>query len=156
MATAPVPVWNNDNQGVGGSTTTDWVSYIGPIVASDQHLLVTAVLLNLGVNDMSAGTSQAAYISNLQYVLDQVHARWPAALVYIAYPWKAGFDTQANAMAGWVDTVVASRSFARHGHDERIWLKGSDNGASETIDGVHYSVTGENLLWPLWKTILGY
>lgn len=116
-------------------------------------------LVNIGVNDMSApATAQAAYEADLAYVLDAVNAAWPSCRVRLSYVWKRGSDADANTMAGWIDNVLASRSaWAEVGDDERVWLKGSDDGATMTSDGVHYSVpTGQNEKAARMLTAMGY
>ena len=77
-------------------------------------------------------------------------------LVYITKPWKRGFDSTADTYAGWVDEVIAARPFARAGDDERVWLKGADDGATNTTDGIHYNTAGETAKAAQMKTVLGY
>lgn len=112
-------------------------------------------MYNIGVNDFVAGT-HAQWVADVEYVADAVHARWPAAIFYITKPWKSGFDSTADTYAGWVDEIVAARTFARVGDDERVWLKGADNGATNTTDGIHYSAAGETAAVTAKKTVLGY
>jgi hypothetical protein len=115
-----------------------------------------AVLYNIGVNDFSTAT-QSQWIADMETTLDAIHAQWPAAIVYIAKPWKRTFDATADTFAGWIETIVAARAFARVGFDERSWLKGADNGNTMTRDGVHYSdPTGEAQAASQWQTIMGF
>lgn len=113
-------------------------------------------MLNVGVNDLGV-TSESDYETYLAYTLDAVHVAWPSCKVRVAYPWKRGYDTQSDTMAGWIDTVLATRgAWASAGHDERVWLKGADNGATMTHDGIHYSTAGNAEAARQWKTVLGY
>lgn len=99
------------------------------------------IVLNLGVNDVGV-TSETNYKTNLAYILDAMHTRWPSAIIYVSLPWRAGNNTEADTMAGWIASVLTTRSWAVVGIDERVTLKGSDNGATYTVDGVHPNHAG--------------
>lgn len=115
-------------------------------------------LIDMGVNDMALpATSQASYEADLAYVLDKIHAAWPLTKILVAKPWQRGYDTAANSMAGWIDNVLATRGpWAAVGHDERVWLKGADNGATMTYDGVHYSAAGNTEVVAQWQALMGF
>lgn len=113
-----------------------------------------AALLNIGANDASA--AEAAWKANVNSVLDAIHAKFPTALVYITKPWRRDAVAAMNTLAGWIDTVVAGRAFARAGDDERTWMEGGDNGATNTTDGIHYSVAGQTAAAAQKQAILGY
>lgn len=97
------------------------------------------VLLNFGVNDSHQGLTQATFEADYGYVLDAVHARWPAATLLVARVWAAsctGCDSPIDST--WIPNVLSSRTcFARYGFDERVWLTNGD-----TTDGIHYSDSG--------------
>jgi hypothetical protein len=153
--TAAGPIhWTGDNVGVGATTVAYWFVNIDASIASQPSNHVIA-LLSLGVNDFNSIT-EATWISQYQYIVDAIHTRWPAVQIYIMRPWKRDYDAAADTVAGWIDTIVASRSFLHLGPDERVWLKGADNGATNTYDGVHYSAAGEAACAAVWKTVLGY
>lgn len=114
-------------------------------------------LVNIGVNDIVAGLSQATYEADLAYVLDAINAAWPSCKPRVAYPWMVGYDAQCNSMAGWIDNVLTPRAaWAGAGHDERVWAKGADNGATMLRDGVHYSDAGQTECAAQWQTVMGY
>lgn len=114
-------------------------------------------LVNIGAVDLADGTAQAAYEADLAYVLDAIHAAWPACRVRVSKAWRRGYDAQADAMAGWIDNVLATRgAFAAVGDDERVWLKGADDGATMTYDGVHYSPAGQAEKVSRTLTAMGY
>lgn len=115
----------------------------------------TAVLFNLGVNDFGAAT-EAGWKADVQYIAAAVHARWPQALFYLMRPWKQGHNATADTYAGWIADIVAGCSYCRSGPDERSWLKGADDGATNTTDGIHYSAAGQAAAAAQWKTTLGY
>lgn len=152
-ATSPNP-WAQDNVSVGAQGASYFATNIAAILAaqSGNH---TRVLFTIGVNDFGIAT-EAAWIADMETTLDAINARWPSALVYIAYPWKQGHDANATAYHGWIDTIIAAKSFARAGPDEATWLKGADNGATNTTDGIHYSTAGQAAAAAQWKTTLGY
>lgn len=155
-ATNPSTVWGGDNVGVGATTTQYWHDNIDTVIAGQIHNHVLAVI-NLGVNDGTTLPAEATWEANTEYYLDALHAAYPAIQCYLMRPWKQGFDANAATLHSWIDTVVAARStFVHTGPDEAVWLKGSDNGASETMDGVHYSSLGETLCAAQWQSTLGY
>ncbi len=144
-----------DNVGVAGTTASYWASNIAATLF-DQPFTHQVVLYNLGVNDFGTAT-QGQWIADVETVADAVHAKWPSALFYIMRPWKVSNDANAATYSGWIDTIVASRSsWVKYGPDEAVWLKGADNGATNTTDGIHYSVAGEAAAVTQWKTVLGY
>lgn len=119
------------------------------------------VLINIGAHDMifsspATGTpAEATWIAQYQSALDAMNAAWPDALIYLHKPWVRDQDADADALAGWIDTVVASRSsFVFAGPDERVWMKGSDNGVTMS-DGTHYTKAGHQRLGRVeWPAIL--
>jgi len=118
-----------------------------------------AVWLQWGTNEMTwSGMGTDAVWQGYYYtVLDAIHAKWPNALCYISRPWAQGEDADADTLAARIATVVAARStFARLGDDERVWLKGADNGATNTTDGVHYSTAGHAACAAAKQTVMGY
>lgn len=111
------------------------------------------VLVNATVNGWPDLTNTEA---DLAYIVDAFHAKFPLARVYIVKPWMRGQDAAANTFAAEVDNILSTRAWASVGHDERVWLKGADDGAAMTVDGVHYSTAGINACAAQWKAILGY
>lgn len=119
---------------------------------------VGAALFNLGTNDFNSvrdGTyTEAAWESDLTYMVDAIVSKYPGIRVYVARPWRLGYDAEANTVAGWIATVVASRpAVAALGMDERAWM----SGAGMSTDGVHYSdPLGRQEAARQWLTVLGY
>lgn len=98
--------------------------------------------MNWGANDLSVALpSQASWQNNYIAMIDLVHAKWPNARIWITRPWRRNKDADSATLHTWIDNVVAARSaYTFVGDDEAVWLKGSDDGATNTSDGVHYSV----------------
>lgn len=137
-----------------GSSVANYAALINTYL-SDVPQEARYVLINLGVNELPALPSSATWQSNYLTILDAVNARYPNAQILVAKPWRAGFDAAADTVAGWIDSVVAARSsFTALGHDERGWLKGADNGATMTTDGVHYSSAGNTEAAEQWLTAI--
>lgn len=115
-------------------------------------------LINIGVNDFSGALpDQTAWQNAMLSLIDRISYRWPDSAIYIMRPWARGFDTRADTMAGWIDNVIAARpTRAALGPDERVWLKGADDGATMTTDGTHYSAAGNAEVVEQWLTTLGY
>jgi len=126
-----------------------------------------AVLLNLGVNDslltaitpfpaFPAGSTDAAgWQANYLAIVDYVRTRWASSPIYCMRWWSrlatAGHDTTE---AGWIDTAITLRPNCFLGPDERVVLKGSDNGATNTYDGIHMGTAGHLAVAAAWKAVL--
>jgi lysophospholipase L1-like esterase len=102
------------------------------------------ILVNTGINDTNApATLQAAFEASYGSLLDKLHTAWPSARILVTYPWARNLDAACDTMAGWIDNVLATRSpWAVIGDDERVWMKGADNGATMTNDGIHPNKAG--------------
>ena len=122
--------------------------------------VVTHVLMNWGVNDMGGSLVEATWIGQYDQITSYLHTRFPNATLVISYPWRQGFDSQSATMHGWIDTVIANcagvGATCIAGVDEVVTIKGSDNGATATRDGVHYSAAGFSLYAAAMKAALGY
>jgi hypothetical protein len=147
-ADAGVATWRSDNIGAAASGASYWAANIGAKLAAqpDYH---GVVLINIGVNDFVSAT-QVQWVADMGTMLDAIHSKWPQATLYLMRPWKRGYDAKADEFVGWIDMLIAGRSFLRSGPDERVWLKGSDDGNTMTTDGVHYSVAGEAACAAQW------
>jgi hypothetical protein len=143
----------------GGLTTTTLKSYLQTNLASLGGNPST-ICLNIGVNELGWGNeavAEATFKSNLAWIIDAFVAKWPGVDVYVAYPWRQGFNVNAAIMKTWVDFVIAtygSSVFA--GPDENVWLENGDDGATYTSDGTHYSIAGQFQCALEWMTVLGY
>jgi hypothetical protein len=114
-----------------------------------------AVLLNIGSNDLATGTAEATYKTAVTGVIDAYLTKFPTTTVYVAYPWRSGYDAGSLAMKGWIDAVIATyASGVAAGHNENIWLK--PNVANMSWDGTHYNAAGEVECKNQWLTVLGY
>lgn len=124
---------------------------------------VESVLMNWGVNDMEAAPDQATWVAQYSSIVTLVHNRFPAADIYLSYPWRVGYDAAAAVMHGWVDEVIALHpGYAHPGVDEAVAIKMADDGwlatdASTGGSGVHYTVPfGANEYAKAMATALGY
>lgn len=100
---------------------------------------------------------QTTWQNNYLSIIDAIHTTYPNAKIYISKVWRRTFNTECDTLAGWIDNIVAARSaFVFVADDERGWMKGADDGATMTTDGVHYSAAGETEKVNQMKTVLGY
>ncbi len=153
----PAPTYSGAISGATVATTLANITNILNGAPYQRPESYQYVLINLGVNDDNSGLPvEATWESNYKAILDAIHARWPDALVYLSKPWERNNDSNMDVIAGWIDHVVASKSYARNGHDERIWMKGSDNGATYTTDGIHPNTAAQSVLAAQWLSALGY
>jgi lysophospholipase L1-like esterase len=112
-------------------------------------------LLNFGANDASAMPEEAAFKTNYLYIIDALRAKWPNTRVGLMRAWKRNEDADCDTLAGWIGDVVALRSFCFLGPDERVFLKGSDNGVTYTTDGIHPNHAGYVLTAAQWQAAMG-
>jgi lysophospholipase L1-like esterase len=137
------------------------VALMQPLVDADLAAMTgvapSRILVNLGTNDVQALPAEATWNANLAYILDAFHAKWTSTLVYVALPWRQGYDAGCNTIAARIATVLSTRTaWAREGPDERVTIKGADNGATNTYDGVHYSDAGAKAWAMAWVALFGY
>lgn len=138
-----------------GQSTTTIAGTVASDIANHQAVVPKEVLLSMGSNNICAG--QPTFESDYGTILDAINAAWPSARVFVTKSWIRNYDACADVHATAVDAVLATRgAFAFVGPDERIILKGVDNGATYTIDGVHASPAGSAALAADWMTRLGY
>jgi hypothetical protein len=151
-------VWDLYNVGLGGSTVASGLAALTTTLAGMPPALYASdvrVLINYGVNDMAAMPSAGTWQANYLAMIDAIHAKWPTARIYLMRPWFRTHDADSDTLAGWIATIIAARAtFVFPGPDERIWLKGSDDGATMTVDGAHYSAAGNVEAVNQWKAIL--
>lgn len=169
-------LWSYVNRAVAGAS----LEYLNGVQRAPESLAwlldpvpsayaVPAVLINYGVNDLVypkglgggpsgiANLDEATWKANLGAMLDAIHAKWPTATVYVTRPWMRGYDADCDTLAGWIATVLSTRGpWAVAGDDERVWLRGADNGATMTSDGLHYSAAGNTEKAAQMKAVLGY
>lgn len=148
--------WTYSNKGVSGATVES------TLLAIDSTLATMArnykyVLINLGVNNFVSLPEEATWRSNYQSIITAINGKWPTAKLYLTKPWKRDYDATAVTVAGWIDTLVAANPGVCFVADnEAVWLKGADNGATMTLDGIHYSAAGMTEKANQMITVLGY
>jgi len=139
------------NVGIPTTTVAQWAASLN-IIPSNARTSV--VLINLGANDVLAMPAEATWKANYLAILDDIHAKSPGAVVYVSRAWRQGYDTESDTLATWGNDIVAARSFARLGDDERSWFK--PNVAAYSDDGVHYNATGDAAAKTVKQTVLGF
>lgn len=138
---------------VGGRTTASAKAACDAELAAATVGTPDVILYNLGIND---GTIDPTWDTNTAYIWDAMHTKWPSATIYVVRPWAVGNDAQYNTIASHQDALMATRAWVRAGVDERVTVKGSDNGATMTTDGVHYSTAGHSAMKSAWIAALGW
>lgn len=117
--------------------------------------------VNIGINDIANGlpADRAQVESDLKYVLDALHAKWPACRILVASIWSRNtadgrHDTFDDV---WIASVLSQCPYAEVGVDERIWIEGGDDGVTNTYDGLHYSnPAGYTAISSGWMSAIGY
>lgn len=140
-----------------GITTADSKAQIDAFLASvTDSDGAKVVLINLGTNDLPgirAGTiTQAAWVSDMGYILDAVHVKWPSALAYLMRVYRSDYTAEQDELDDtYIPAVLATRgAFAFVGPDERTFLPGN------VTDTTHPNETGYALTAAEWQTAMGY
>lgn len=114
-------------------------------------------IIDIGVNDASSGTSQASFEASYGQILDALHVKWPRLRVLVAQVWSRGNDVPCDLTDDvWIPNVLATRSWASIGLDERVTLKGNDNGNTYTVDGTHPNHIGFLAMAAVWQASMGF
>jgi lysophospholipase L1-like esterase len=111
------------------------------------------VLVNIGANDIAPAApavNGTTFQSQLGSVLDKMRAKWPNAEIYVANIYRSPNNGDLANINTWIDAVVAARSWAHPGIDERTYL----NNAFYTDDGIHPNLHGYPYTAELWYGIL--
>ncbi|MBK8113300.1 MAG: hypothetical protein IPK44_01625 [Candidatus Accumulibacter sp.] len=110
--------------------------------------------VNIGANDLSAGTSEATYKANLAGIINALRAKYPTITIAVARPWIKTKNTESAAMKAWIGAVVATyASGVQLGPDETVWLENGDDGVTYTLDGIHYNSTGVTAAAAQWAAL---
>lgn len=121
------------------------------------------VLYSLGSNDAFFGQAtpagETAYKTNMAYILDAMHRKWPQTIVIYSDSWRQGYDTECDRIKGWSADVVAGRSYVSHCDDMTVWAKGADDGDTmfwEDPPRLHLSYAGVLMKAQLVRACLGF
>ncbi len=152
--------WSEDiprNWAVGGYNVSALKSSIDTYLlehTNGANITGNVFLINLGANDVSALPEEATLKADYIYIIDAILAQYPLATIYLVKPWKRDHDAFCDIFAGWIDDIVGLYlGNVLVGHDERIWMKGVDNGVTMS-DGTHYSTAGQTECAAQWYAIL--
>ncbi len=143
--------------GVSGRTVATGMAAIDAELAAYAYI-PNYILCNLGANDSLALPAEATWKANYKYILQALHTKFPNAQIYLMRAWRQGVDAACDSMSTWISALVADVDLAGYCHlgpDERVFLKGADNGATYTTDGVHPNAAGHVLTATQWRTALG-
>jgi hypothetical protein len=115
-------------------------------------------LINIGSCDFPISTSEADFKTNYLAIIDALVTKYTSPKCYLSKPWRRTYDAEATAMAGWIDDIIAARpGVAFVGDNENVWMKGGDDGATMTTDGIHNNnVAGQAEKVRQARIILGY
>lgn len=142
---------------LGGGTSVTIESALTGQLSSRAHV-ADYVLVNIGANDATAGTSEANFKTAYGSILDKCHTKYPAAEIHCMLVWVRDYLSQCNSINTWIAAVIADgrSSWAFVGPDERVFLEGGDNGVTYTADGVHPNHAGYLLTAQKWQEAMGF
>lgn len=92
------------NMGVGSQTSGNVDSRFAADVIA---LKPKAVVIEVGVNDVSVGVSQATFIANYTSILDQCAAEGITPIIVKITPWHGSTNTQAQTLDDFNDALVS-------------------------------------------------
>lgn len=110
------------------------------------------VFVNLGTNDMLTGMpSQAQQESDLAYVLDALHTKFPGSQFIVSKPWYTTAGADATTLATRIDNVLSTRAAWTRSINESTFLSGLID-----VDGIHPNAAGYAATAAAIKTSMGY
>ena len=141
------------NRGFGGSVMNDVAYFLDPAVLD---LEPRAVMIYEGDNDIARGISQAAIVSSLQGIIEQLHFRDPEIRVYVF-----SIKPSLARMSLWVSMRAVNQSFKSlaEGNDRVFYVDVAtamlnDNGRLDpdlfVDDGLHLSAAG----YDVWQQVV--
>ena len=141
------------NRGFGGSVMNDVAYFLDPAVLD---LEPRAVMIYEGDNDIARGISQAAIVSSLQGIIEQLHFRDPEIRVYVF-----SIKPSLARMSLWVSMRAVNQSFKSlaEGNDRVFYVDVAtamlnDNGRPDpdlfVDDGLHLSAAG----YDVWQQVV--
>jgi lysophospholipase L1-like esterase len=151
----------------GGVGIVDRDGYTGLVNSINDKLAAAVgtpdyILSNLGTNDcVVSGADEAWYHDTWKtgylYVIDQIHAKWPNARIYLTKVWRRSYGTFCGYMNDVIEEIIAERPpFVFAGDNETVWLENGDDGATYTSDGIHYNAAGETKAAQMKQAAMGY
>ena len=156
--TAPANVYclKPNRIGISGITIEGMYARVdSDISAMAGYADPVAICINLGVNNVGTYPN-ANFVPYYEYIINAYHTRFPTSKIYCARVWRQGYDSNCDSYDNiYLPQIVSDLPFVQYGPDERIVLKGSDNGATNTYDGIHPSAAGESDMAAGWKVSLG-
>jgi len=141
------------NRGFGGSVMNDVAYFLDPAVLD---LEPRAVMIYEGDNDIARGISQAAIVSSLQGIIEQLHFRDPEIRVYVF-----SIKPSLARMSLWATMQAVNQSFKSLAEgDDRVFYVDvatamlNDNGRPDPDlfidDGLHLSAAG----YDVWQQVV--
>lgn len=147
-----LPVVGSGRYGINSATVAEMASIVKKNLPRETFD-VPLVLLALGSNDVSALPSEADWKASYRAIIDDLQAKWPGVVIYVARPYRSGYDVKCDLLARWLDDIAAAYpGSVRPGMDERQWLK--PNIDTLSFDGTHYTVAGQRAAAAAWLDLL--
>jgi lysophospholipase L1-like esterase len=145
--------------GVSGITTDLMAAQVDADIAAMAGITEPRdIIINLGANDMGTDLPKADWKADTEYIILAYHAAFPSANIRLTKVWRAtaSYPAVKTRMDQAIDELYATYNWLATGINEADFIPGSDNGATNTTDGVHPSGAGGLLAAEAWKTAMGY
>jgi hypothetical protein len=138
---------NPRNWAAGGTDIAEAAAAIdgwltGHIFNADADSYV--FFINFGII-AAAGETEANFKSNYLYVIDALQAKFTGCKIFVTYPGAGTAPNRHDALAPWLNDIIASRSNVYAGDDEETNFEGVDNYATYYYDLLHYNALAHAL-----------
>lgn len=140
------------HSGLGVSElSTNLVQYLNEL---PQDLNPLAITVNVGANNC-ATTIDSVFTNNYANILDSLHAKYPAAPVYVTKIFAKSCLQLTNVQSCATGLIAARSSWCFPGTDESVFLENGDNGATYMFDSTHPNHWGYQKTAEQWRAVLG-
>ncbi|TXH12668.1 MAG: SGNH/GDSL hydrolase family protein [Hyphomicrobiaceae bacterium] len=112
----------------------------------------THVLIYLGANDVVSMPVEATYKTNMNYILDAVHAKWANAQIYVGTGGRTGSEANTATLMTWNADCLAGRAYAHAGINYIDVFSGNE--ATLLADSVHPNHAGFVVMAAAWQATL--
>lgn len=146
--------WSYYNVADAGDTLADGLAALTASLASlDASPEPQYALINFGANDVQSLPAEATWKQNLRDYVEEIHIKWSTTQIYVALPWREGYDSESDTLATWITAVADEYTYVSVGMDERIWFKTDDTLWFDGL-GVHYNDKGNRECALQWRSLL--
>lgn len=126
--------WTIYNVAVGGKTLYSLTDGIASnLAALPDTPAPDCALINIGANDVANLGTEEYCKGKLRTYVEAINAKWATTPIYFMRPWYGAYEAACDTLAGYLSDIAGEYAYVNLGPDERVFIKGDDNGASTTM-----------------------